>query len=85
MDMSSLLSPAFWTPGWMEWIVIMIVAVLLFGKRLPELGRSLGQSIVEFRKGLSGLQDEIAKAGETPPPPFDDKSEKNSDEKTDEK
>jgi sec-independent protein translocase protein TatA len=49
----------FWAPGPLEWVVIGIVAVLLFGKRLPEVGRSLGQGIVEFKKGLKGATDEL--------------------------
>jgi sec-independent protein translocase protein TatA len=40
-------------------IVVMGVAVLLFGKRLPEVGRSLGKGIVEFKKGLRGIEDEL--------------------------
>jgi len=49
----------FWSPGPFEWVVIGIVAVLLFGKRLPEVGRSLGQGFVEFKKGLKGAKDEM--------------------------
>lgn len=45
--------------GPMEMIIVMGVAVLLFGKRLPEVGRSLGKGIVEFKKGLRGLEDEL--------------------------
>ncbi len=40
--------------GVMEMIVVMGVAVLLFGSRLPEVGRSLGKGIIEFKKGLRG-------------------------------
>jgi sec-independent protein translocase protein TatA len=43
----------------MEMVVIMGVAVLLFGKRLPEVGRSLGKGIIEFKKGLRGIEDEF--------------------------
>ncbi len=39
-------------PG--EMLVVMLVAVVVFGKRLPEVGRSLGKGIVEFKKGLRG-------------------------------
>ena len=42
----------------MEMIIVMGIAVLLFGKRLPEVGRSLGKGIVEFKKGLNGVGDE---------------------------
>src|SRR5580658_7705285 len=45
--------------GWFEMMVIMGIAVLLFGKRLPEVGRSLGKGIVEFKKGLRGIEDEL--------------------------
>jgi sec-independent protein translocase protein TatA len=48
-----------WAPGPLEWVVIGIVAVLLFGKRLPEVGRQLGQGFVEFKKGLKGASDEL--------------------------
>ena len=47
-------TPLGWVPGGWELVVILVVAMLLFfGKRLPELGRSFGRSITEFRKGLS--------------------------------
>lgn len=44
--------------GW-EMAGLLVIALLLFGKRLPEVGRSLGKGIVEFRKGIQGLQDEV--------------------------
>ena len=43
-----------------EWIVIAALGLLIFGKRLPEVGRSLGKGIVEFKKGLKGVQDEVS-------------------------
>lgn len=52
-----------WTPGTTEWIIILIVALLLFGRRLPEIARSLGKSLMEFKKGLNEAQqtkDEVA-------------------------
>lgn len=55
----------FWTPGPFEWVVIGIVAILLFGKRLPEVGRQLGQGFVEFKKGLKGAKDELEDAVKT--------------------
>jgi sec-independent protein translocase protein TatA len=50
---------AFWTPSGFELIVIMVVALLLFGKRLPEVARSLGKGVVEFKKGLKGVEDDL--------------------------
>jgi sec-independent protein translocase protein TatA len=45
--------------GPMELILIMGLGVLLFGKRLPEVGRSLGRGIVEFKKGLNGAGEDF--------------------------
>ncbi len=46
--------------GPMEMMMLMGLGVLLFGKRLPEVGRSLGRGIVEFKKGLNGVGDEFS-------------------------
>ena len=40
-------------------IVLGVVAVLIFGRRLPEIARSLGKSITEFKKGMKGLEDDV--------------------------
>jgi sec-independent protein translocase protein TatA len=49
--------------GPIEMMMVMGVAVLLFGKRLPEVGRSLGKGIVEFKKGIRGIEDEFDISG----------------------
>ena len=47
-------------PGIAEWIVIFLIALLIFGPRkLPEIGRSLGKAIKEFRKASKEIVDEI--------------------------
>ena len=46
-------------PGGMELLVIAAVGLLIFGNRLPEVGRSLGRGIVEFKKGLRSINEEI--------------------------
>lgn len=57
------MAPLFaWTPGWQELVIVAVIGLLLFGRRLPELGRSLGKGIVEFKKGLKGLEDETSEA-----------------------
>lgn len=48
--------------GPMQWAILLVVGLLIFGKRLPEIGRSLGKSVVEFKKGLRGIEEEIDKA-----------------------
>jgi sec-independent protein translocase protein TatA len=46
--------------GGAEMLALLILGVLLFGKKLPEVGKSLGRSLVEFKKGLQGIEDEVA-------------------------
>ena len=52
-----------------HWLVIAVVGILLFGKRLPEVGRSLGKGIIEFKKGLKGLEDEVESGSSSAPAP----------------
>jgi sec-independent protein translocase protein TatA len=42
-----------------EIIVVLVIGVLLFGRKLPEVGRYLGKGIVEFKKGVKGLEDDV--------------------------
>lgn len=42
-----------------EMLVVGIVAVILFGSRLPSVARSLGKSIVEFKKGMSDIEKDL--------------------------
>ena len=44
-------------PGWQELMIILVLALLLFGRRIPQSARSIGQSVVEFRRGLRGEPD----------------------------
>ena len=55
--------------GGPEVLLILLVALLLFGsQRMPDLARSLGKSIREFKKATSGLEEELKRAMEAPPP-----------------
>ena len=49
-------------PGGMEIFLLLLAALVIFGpQKLPELGRSLGKAIREFRSAGSQIQDEITK------------------------
>ncbi len=48
--------------GPQEMLIFGVIAVLLFGSRLPEVGRSLGKSLMEFKKGLQGIESELHSA-----------------------
>lgn len=51
--------------GWGEIIIILAVALLLFGaKRLPDVARSVGRSVKELKRGLSGALDDEPKKKE---------------------
>jgi sec-independent protein translocase protein TatA len=52
--------------GPQEILVLLVIGVLFFGKRLPEVGRYLGKGIVEFKKGMKGLEDEIEGTSSAP-------------------
>ena len=51
-----------------DMIIIALIGLLLFGKRLPEVGKSLGKTVIEFKKGLRGIEDEIERATQEPSP-----------------
>lgn len=74
---------AFGMPGGGEWLVLMFLGLLIFGRRLPEVSRQVGRAITEFKRGLSSVNDEIESAASTPRsalPPADAKVE--ADERT---
>ncbi|MEX2286216.1 MAG: twin-arginine translocase TatA/TatE family subunit [Planctomycetaceae bacterium] len=48
-----------WGIGTTELLIVGIIALLLFGKRLPEVARSLGKGITEFKKGVAGIEDDV--------------------------
>ena len=61
-------------PGWAELLIVMVIVMILFGpKRLPELFRSMGRSMGEFKKGRE--------EGDRPDPPSAPEA-KSDDEET---
>jgi sec-independent protein translocase protein TatA len=63
-------------PGGMEWILIALVVLLLFGgKKIPELAKGLGSGIKNFKKAVKDDEnEEVAKA---------DKADEIEDKKSD--
>jgi sec-independent protein translocase protein TatA len=56
--------------GPMEIVLLLLLALLLFGaKRLPDIGRSLGSGMREFKDSVSGLADRHEAHAELPPVP----------------
>lgn len=45
-----------------ELVVVMILGLLLFGARLPEVGRSLGRTMAEFKRGMKGFEHQMTQA-----------------------
>ena len=60
--MNNITTLAFGMPGWQELLILGVIGLLIFGKRLPEVGRSIGKGIVEFKKGLAGIDEEVEAA-----------------------
>ena len=48
--------------GGQEMLLLLVLGILLFGRKLPEIGRSLGKTMVEFKKGMRGIEDEVSEA-----------------------
>lgn len=53
---------AFITPGPTETLLILFIALLVFGNRLPSVMRNLGSSVNEFKKGMSEAEEAPAAA-----------------------
>lgn len=73
----------FFNIGGYEWLIILIIALLLFGRRLPEVMRGLGGGVREFRKGIDGSADESAPLADTKPAPRLDQTEQRPQQKLD--
>ncbi|MFB6071765.1 MAG: twin-arginine translocase TatA/TatE family subunit [Halobacterium sp.] len=68
-------------PGGMEWAVILLIAVLLFGaNKIPKLARSSGQAIGEFQKGRQEVEEELKDMKDEANPAADSESTESASE-----
>ena len=59
--LETLLQPTLaWAPGAMELVIVLVIVMVLFGNRLPGTMRSLGQSLVQFKKGMRENDDDTS-------------------------
>jgi sec-independent protein translocase protein TatA len=53
------MTTAMWTPGPLEIVIVLVIVLVIFGpKRLPDLGRSLGRGMREFKDSVTGKDKE---------------------------
>ena len=57
--------PMFGFIGYTELLIIAFIVLILFGSRLPTVMRSLGQGVVEFKKGVQGIEEDSEKPHKT--------------------
>jgi sec-independent protein translocase protein TatA len=67
MDLSFFQHPGFLNLGPTEIVVVLIIAVILFGGRLPEVARTLGKNFFQFKRNLKDLQNDIYRQDYEPP------------------
>jgi sec-independent protein translocase protein TatA len=63
--------------GPQELFWIFLIVLFLFGaKRIPEIGRSIGKGISEFKKGMKEVEHEMSSSDKPTPPPTGDETRK---------
>ena len=53
------MTPLFGLPTSTTMLIVGAIALLLFGNRLPSVARSFGKSVVEFKKGMKEIEDDM--------------------------
>lgn len=73
MDPAPVIVRGFGLPSGFEWVIIGIIALLIFGPKLPSIMRSIGGSMKEFKKGMDEGPEKTAPpqppAADPPQPP----------------
>jgi sec-independent protein translocase protein TatA len=82
---ASALGPVFLLgmPGGWEWLIVLFIVLILFGRRLPTVARSLGQGISSFKKGLNEpVDDSGSNSGGSEKPAAEQPPKSDSDAKS---
>ena len=53
--------------GPLELFIVAVILLLLFGNRLPSVMRSLGRGVIEFKKGVQGVEEDLDEKTESKP------------------
>ena len=61
----------FGMPAGSELIFLLVLGVLFFGRNLPGIGRNLGKTIVDFKKGMKGIEDDLEPTTRTESTPLE--------------
>jgi len=68
-----------WHPGIGELLIILVIVLVIFGAgKLPQVGRSLGSAITEFKESVQPKDEESSATAETTTPPSEDDSSEES-------
>jgi len=46
-------------PGYQEMLIILVIGLLIFGRRLPEVGRAMGKTLMQLRRGVQDFKEEL--------------------------
>ena len=55
-------------PGGWEWLIVALIGLLLFGRRLPEVGANIAKTIVGFKREINTANAQIDQAAKAPAP-----------------
>ena len=64
-----------WPPGPWELVIIVVILLLVFGRRLPEIMRNVGRGLTQFKRGMHDVVDDVKQDVQSDAPPAPKKDE----------